>query len=196
MGLIVDYDPTFNLAQAAKVCNVSPSTIRRSRDRLVEGGATFHDRSWKIPLSALIYAGFTPSTPSNDRSWKAVSDRSMIGQNDRSDRSLEGQKETPENPAAQELDELRTEVQRLTHALEIAEVKNEGLERMIETQQLALRALEAGTARPAEQPRETPAQTPPTQPAPKAQETVFDDTNAPWNQPEPPRGFLARLFKH
>lgn len=186
----MDYDPTFNLTQAAKVCNVSPSTIRRSRDRLVEGGATFHDRSWKIPLSALIYAGFTPSAPSSDRSWKAVSDRSVIGQNDRSDRSLEGQKETPENPAAQELDELRTEVQRLTHALEIAEVKNDGLERIVETQQLALRALEKAPSDPTPpaEPQQS-TQTPPARP-----KSIFDlDPDWP-TEPPRPRGLFSRIF--
>jgi hypothetical protein len=187
----VDYDPTFNLAQAAKVCQVSPSTLRRSRDRLVEGGATFHDRSWKIPLSALIYAGFIPSAPSTDRSWKAVSDRSVIGQNDRSDRSLEGQNERPpENPAAQELDELRTEVQRLTHALEIAEVKNAGLERLVETQQLALRALEKAPSDPT--PPAEPQQS--TQPSPARPKSIFDlDPDWP-TEPPRPRGLFSRIF--
>lgn len=176
----MDYDPTFNLAQAAKVCNVSPSTLRRSRDRLLEGGATFHDRSWKIPLSALIYAGFTPSAPSSDRSWKAVSDRSVIGQ-----------KETPENPAAQELDELRTEVQRLTHALEIAEVKNDGLERIIETQQLALRALEKAPSDPT--PPAEPQQS--TQPPPARPKSIFDlDPDWP-TEPPRPRGLFSRIFR-
>jgi hypothetical protein len=187
----VDYDPTFNLAQAARVCQVSPSTIRRARDRLVEGGATFHDRSWKIPLSALIYAGFNPSTPSNDLSWKAVIDRSVIGQNDRSDRSMEGQNETPESPAAQELDELRTEVQRLTHALEIAEVKNAGLERIVETQQLALRALEKLLATPHhQQSRNSPPR--PLQLALKA-----FSTSSRIGQPRPPRprGLFSRIFR-
>lgn len=187
----MDYDPTFNLAQAAKVCNVSPSTLRRSRDRLVEGGATFHDRSWKIPLSTLIYAGFNPSTPSSDRSWKAVSDRSVIGQNDRSDRSLEGQNETPESPSAHELVELRAEVQRLTHALEIAEVKNDGLERIVQTQQLALRALEKAPSSPT--PPAEPQQ--PTQPPPARPKSIFDlDPDWP-TEPPRPRGFFARIFR-
>jgi hypothetical protein len=104
---------------------------------------------------------------------------------------MEGQNETPESPAAQELDELRTEVQRLTHALEIAEVKNAGLERIVETQQLALRALEKAPSNPTPpaEPQQ-PTQTPPARP-----KSIFD-VEPDWPTATPrPRGLFSRIFQ-
>ena len=104
---------------------------------------------------------------------------------------MEGQNETPESPSAHELVELRAEVQRLSHALEIAEVKNEGLERLVETQQLALRALEKAPSNPTPpaEPQQ-PTQTPPARP-----QSIFDlDPDWP-TEPPRPRGFFARIFR-
>lgn len=181
------YEPTFNLTQAAEICKVSASTMRRHRDRLVEGGARVTQNVWEIPISALIFAGFTPHTPENDRSGDSPEPI-------KNDRSVTGQMTGLEAPDRSQMEALKARISELEKDLAVANAQAIERDRIIEAQQFALRALEAGTARPAEQSRETPAQTPPAQPVPKVQETVFEDTNAPWNQPEPPRGFWARLF--
>lgn len=62
--------PTLGLAEAAKACGVSPSTIRRRRAELAEYGAR-QDRpggGWSIPIAALVRIGLmdaatAPDTP-------------------------------------------------------------------------------------------------------------------------------------
>lgn len=50
-------EQTFTLSQAAEVCGVSLSTIRRKRPELRKHGAIQSNKGWKIPASALIAAG-------------------------------------------------------------------------------------------------------------------------------------------
>lgn len=55
-------EPTVGLAQAAKMCNVSVSTMRRRKETLQQYGATVSDTGWVIPISSLVASGLMPST--------------------------------------------------------------------------------------------------------------------------------------
>lgn len=55
-------EQTFTLSQAAEVCGVSLSTIRRKRSELRKHGAVQSNKGWKIPASALIAAGLPLDT--------------------------------------------------------------------------------------------------------------------------------------
>lgn len=56
--------PSVGLAEAARLCGCSVSTLRRRRDDLLRQGATQTDRGWSIPIPALIALGLMPnSTP-------------------------------------------------------------------------------------------------------------------------------------
>lgn len=53
-------EPVLSLAEAARACGLSVSTVRRRLPRLTERGATRHDTSWRIPISALVAEGLMP----------------------------------------------------------------------------------------------------------------------------------------
>ncbi|WP_084252914.1 helix-turn-helix domain-containing protein [Devriesea agamarum] len=79
-------EPVLSLAEAARACGVSVSTVRRRLARLTELGATRHDTSWRIPISALVAEGLMPrvappDTPSHDtltRTMTPLSDTPLI----------------------------------------------------------------------------------------------------------------------
>lgn len=52
--------PTLGLAEAARACGVSPSTVRRRRDALEALGATVSPAGWVIPITALFGVGLMP----------------------------------------------------------------------------------------------------------------------------------------
>lgn len=56
----------FNLADAAKACQLSQSTLRRKRAELLKAGATFKDNVWRIPLTTLLELGLMPRTTPAD----------------------------------------------------------------------------------------------------------------------------------
>lgn len=72
-----------SLNEAAKLCQVSPSTIRRNRERLRGLGAVTEPSGWHVTLEQLIAAGLTtkvrpqapeevPATPSKDAQVEAL----------------------------------------------------------------------------------------------------------------------------
>ena len=54
--------PTLGLAEAAKACGVSVSTLRRKRPELVAHGAAQTAKGWRIPVTALIALGLMDRT--------------------------------------------------------------------------------------------------------------------------------------
>jgi hypothetical protein len=125
--------PTLGLAEAAKACGVSVSTLRRKRPELEAYGATQTAKGWRIPVTALIALG-----------WM---DRTTGGRHD-------GQHDTPMTPTmtppvdalTAELDALRTALADAERRAAVAEAVAAERERMIQTQAMALRMLEASKA--------------------------------------------------
>lgn len=143
--------PTLGLAEAAKACGVSVSTLRRKRPELTAHGAAQTANGWRIPVTALIALGLMDRT---------------------TDTRHESQHDTPMTPTTTppadaliaQLDALRTALADAEQRAAVAEAVAEERERMIQTQAMALRMLEASkapttTAAPAE-PVESPMQAP------------------------------------
>jgi hypothetical protein len=161
--------PTLGLAEAAKACGVSVSTLRRKRPELAALGAAQTATGWRIPITALIALG--------------LMDRTTGGRHD-------GQHDTPMTPTTTApVDALTAPVDALTAQLDalrtaladaerraVAEAVAAERERMIQTQAMALRMLEASkppatptptiTTQPAESPSPAPSKEDP-QDAPK-----------------------------
>jgi hypothetical protein len=123
------------LAEAAKACGVSVSTLRRKRPDLEAYGAAQTAKGWQIPVTALIALGFmervTPP-PSPD---------------------------APNDVLTGELEALRTALADAERRAAVAEAIAAERERTIQTQAMALRMLEAS------KPPATPTPTTTTQPA-------------------------------
>lgn len=75
-------EPVLTLAEAARACGVSVSTMRRRLTRLTEHGATRHDTSWRIPISALVTTGMMPSVTPPDTPSRDTLTRSMTRHDD------------------------------------------------------------------------------------------------------------------
>lgn len=58
--------PSIGLAEAARICGVSESTIRRKRAELLELGASHGPKGWSIPIPALVELGLLDSTTAPD----------------------------------------------------------------------------------------------------------------------------------
>lgn len=130
------------LKEAARVANVSLSTLRRMRDDLLQHGATRHaDGSWSIPPHTLVALHLldqvTPSAaPAGTRHLRPVDTRAETPGETRPDtRSAD--------ELAAELLELREQLVAAEQRAELAEAGMRWAERLIETQERALRALEA-----------------------------------------------------
>jgi hypothetical protein len=138
--------PTLGLAEAAKACGVSVSTLRRKRPELSAHGAAQTANGWRIPVTALIALGLMDRT---------------------TDTRHESQHDTPMTPTTTppadaliaQLDALRTALADAERRAAVAEAVATERERTIQTQAMALRMLEASKA-PA-----TPTPTAPTEPA-------------------------------
>ena len=138
--------PTLGLAEAAKACGVSVSTLRRKRPELAAYGAAQTATGWRIPVTALIAVGLMGRT---------------------SDAHHESRHDTPVMPAmtapadgasdalAGELEALRGKLAEAEQRAAVAEAVAAERERIIQAQAMALRMLEAP---------KTPA---PTAPAPE-----------------------------
>nr|AFK88687.1 hypothetical protein [Acidipropionibacterium jensenii] len=123
--------PTLSMAEAARACGVSVSTVRRHRDALVAHGATRHDASWVIPLSALISCGLMPRvTPPDAPSPNNVAP-AMTSHGDA--------------PLTGEVQELRERLANAEHRTELAEAIAAERQHTIDAQRIALRALEPGS---------------------------------------------------
>jgi hypothetical protein len=137
--------PTLGLAEAAKACGVSVSTLRRKRPELEANGAAQTAKGWRIPVTTLIALGLMDRT---------------------TDTRHDSQHDTPMTPTTTppsdaliaQLDALRAALADAEQRAAVAEAVAAERERMIQTQAMALRMLEASKA-PA-----TPTPTAPTEP--------------------------------
>lgn len=171
-------EPVLSLAEAARACGVSVSTMRRRLPRLMERGATRHDTSWSIPISALVAEGIMPrmtplGTPSRDTLTRSTTPPGDI-LSDTSLAALREQLAEADKRAAVAEAELRG-----TRAL------IDEKQRTIEAQAHALRLLEP--PRPAAPEPAAPAA--PSEPETNPWMTVGDDVRrrAEASVPEPPR---------
>jgi hypothetical protein len=111
--------PLMGLAEAASACGVSVSTLRRKRGELKELGAAETARGWQIPVTALITLGLmdrVTEPPSHD---------------------------TPPDALTGELEGLRAKLAAAEQRAAVAEAVSAERERVIQTQAMALRMLEA-----------------------------------------------------
>lgn len=126
--------PVMGLAEAARVCGVSVSTIRRKRLELAEHGAAQTAKGWQIPVTALIAVGLMGrTTPPAETPSAATPDN---------------HRDTPLEPPAdalrQELDRLRSQLAEAERRAAVAEAVAAERERIIQVQQMSLRMLEVG----------------------------------------------------
>jgi hypothetical protein len=122
------------LAEAAKACGVSVSTLRRKRPELAAHGAAQTANGWHIPVTALIALGLMGRTTAAHH---------------------EGRHDTPVPPTMTptstapsdaltgELDALRAKLADAEQRAAVAEAVAAERERIIQTQAMALRMLEA-----------------------------------------------------
>jgi hypothetical protein len=137
--------PTLGLAEAAKACGVSVSTLRRKRPELAANGAAQTANGWRIPVTALIALGLM------DRTTDARHDSQH-------DTPMTPTTTPPSDALTAQLDALRAALADAEQRAAVAEAVAAERERMIQTQAMALRMLEASKA-PA-----TPTPTAPTEP--------------------------------
>jgi hypothetical protein len=133
--------PILGLAEAAKACGVSVSTLRRKRPQLKDLGAAETAKGWQIPVTALITLGLmdrvtaplhaTPAAPP----VKGVTTPPIDAPNDAPSEELEALR------AAR--DELREKLADAEKRAAVAEAIASERERIIQTQASALRMLEA-----------------------------------------------------
>lgn len=147
--------PTLGLAEAAKACNVSVSTLRRRKDILVAAGAIVTPKGWLIPIPALVSLGYLGSTtPPGDTSQDTPMAPTSTPPTD-----------DPHATALVELDSLRSRLADAEQRAAVAEAIATERERVIQAQAATLRMLERGTpdtppATPHESPSEAPEDTP------------------------------------
>jgi hypothetical protein len=156
------------LAEAAKACGVSVSTLRRKRTDLEAHGAAQTATGWHIPVTALIALGLmerVTAPPSHD---------------------------TPSGTLTGELDALRSQLAAAEQRAAVAEAIAAERERVIQTQAMALRMLEAA---------KTPALPTPPAPAPMPAEGPLTAPPAPLpipdttkDRPSKPVPLLRRLL--
>lgn len=143
--------PVLGLAEAAKACGISVSTLRRRKEALIAAGATVSPKGWLIPIPALVSLGYLGSTtPPPDIPVTPTS----TPPND-----------TPHATTLVELDSLRARLAEAEQRAAVAEAIATERERVIQAQAATLRMLERGTpgtspANPPESPSETPEDTP------------------------------------
>lgn len=136
--------PVLGLAEAAKACGVSVSTVRRKRADLEELGATATQSGWRIPIAALIGSGLMPAATPPPHETRVLPSKQPLAQSDNATPSTAGKK------LREELDTLRSRLAAAEQRAAVAEAVAAERERLIETQARALRMLEAPvTATPA-----------------------------------------------
>ena len=125
--------PVLGLAAAAKACGVSVSTLRRRREDLEKLGAVATPSGWRIPIAALVGSGLMPPTtqpPTHDGPMPP-----LIGGSD-----------APSDTLREELETLRVQLAAAEQRAAVAEAIAAERERLIESQAMALRMLEAPRA--------------------------------------------------
>lgn len=164
------------LAEAAKACGVSISTLRRRKETLVAAGATVSDKGWQIPIPALVSLGFLSSTTPGHETVPTVEVTPSEQPND----------DTPVRSLVSEMEVLRRQLAEAETRAQVAEAIAAERERIIDAQAITLRMLEAiPVATPSTTPSATPSDTP-----------VSNTEEPPANRPERHskrrwRGFLG-----
>lgn len=131
-------EPVLSLAEAARACGVSVSTMRRRMPRLTQLGAVRHDTSWRIPISALVAEGIMPSVTPPDAPSRATLTRSMP--------PLGG------TPSDTSLEDLREQVVDAEKRAAVAEAELRGARALIDEKQRTIEA-QAHVLRLLEEPR-------------------------------------------
>lgn len=139
--------PTLGLAEAAKACGVSVSTLRRKRPELTAHGAAQTANGWRIPVTALIALGLMGRT--SDAHHESRHDTPVAP-------TMTPATMAPVDALTGELDALRAKLADAEQRAAVAEAVAAERERIIEAQAMALRMLEAS---------KTPAPEAPTPPA-------------------------------
>jgi hypothetical protein len=127
--------PVLSLAEAAKACGVSESTIRRRRPELLASGAVQGPKGWSIPVTALIALGLmdrttagTPESPADRPPVTAVA-ATMTA--------------PAESPMTALVEALKADLAAAEQRAAVAEAVAAERERIIAAQAQALRMLEA-----------------------------------------------------
>jgi hypothetical protein len=158
--------PTLGLAEAAKACGVSVSTLRRKRPELTAHGAAQTANGWRIPVTALIALGLMDRT--TDTRHESQHDTFVTPITTAPSDALKG-----------ELDDLRAQLAAAEQRAAVAEAVAAERERTIQTQAMALRMLEASKT-----PAPTQANTLPANPSPAPgtdnQGVLTDAPKRPW----------------
>lgn len=159
--------PTLGLAEAAKACGISESTLRRKRPLLLAKGAVQSDKGWRIPVPVLVEMGLMRSTTAPDV---------MTAPDSPATRGAEALMTAPDEGLRGAVEALREKLAEAEKRAAVAEAVASERERIIETQARALRMLEAG---PSKQPATT--ESPVVMPSAGAAETPL----APHPEPTP-----------
>ncbi|GAA4655622.1 hypothetical protein GCM10023346_48590 [Arthrobacter gyeryongensis] len=127
--------PVLGLAEAAKACGVSQSTLRRKRPELLELGAAQGPKGWSIPITALIALGLmdrtTVGTPESPAGRPSTADVAAL-------------MEPPAKSSMEALVEaLKADLAEAEKRAAVAEAVAAERERIIAAQAQALRMLEA-----------------------------------------------------
>ncbi|HEX2923058.1 MAG TPA: hypothetical protein VHS28_03410 [Chloroflexota bacterium] len=146
------------LAEAAKACGVSVSTLRRKRTELEAHGAAQTAKGWHIPVTALIALGLMGRT--TDAHHEA-----------RQDSPLTPTMTPPDDALIAQLEALRTALSDAERRAAVAEAVAAERERTIQTQAMALRMLEASKTPAPSAPAE-PTETAPTASSGEATKTA------------------------
>lgn len=156
--------PTLGLAEAAKACGLSVSTLRRKRSELEANGAAQTAKGWRIPVTALIALGLMDRT--TDAHHESRHDSPMTPTMTSHDEALIAQ-----------LDALRTALADAERRAAVAEAVATERERTIQTQAMALRMLEASKT-PATPTTPEPAES--SVPAPRSEDPKHAPKRAWW----------------
>lgn len=170
--------PVMGLAEAARACGISVSTLRRRKTMLLAAGANVTDKGWQIPIPALVSLGFMSGTTVAPETAPALALTAPVV----------SPPDSPGSQALAELSELRQALAAAEARAQVAEAIATERERIIEIQAQALRMLEPGK-------RDTPV--PPAEPV---ADTVPD---TPYAEPKttplappvrPAKGLIRRLL--
>lgn len=128
--------PVVGLAEAARMCGVSVSTIRRKRGELSEYGAAQTAKGWHIPIPALIAVGLMENTTPPDEAPPLDTPDTLHVT------PAQGGRDTLQA----ELEALRSLLVEAERRAAVAEAVAAERERIIQVQQMSLRMLEGTKA--------------------------------------------------
>jgi len=121
-----EHEQLVTLSRAAELCGVSRSTVRRALDRGELPGAVQDERGvWRVPVSALTAAGWTPADTGADLGHRTGADTGGQGDTGQSALTLLDQLA----PLLQQLTNLQSERGDLQSELAVARFRLEQVER-------------------------------------------------------------------